>query len=141
MHHKTSNHTVWKRSAALILPFVVVGILWLLMKLFVCEIPPDALTKTTMGRIHVRINGYFYETASLPLKLEELRPDDPRYNQSIKDGWGVPIRYSVDGTTVTLLSLGKDNSIGGEGENKDISLSFDPNNYYLEPVEFQHSRK
>ena len=41
----------------------------------------------------------------------------------LKDPWGHPYRYAVNGQTITVSTLGADNKEGGEGANKDISVS------------------
>lgn len=47
------------------------------------------------------------------------------YDNEINDGWGVRIIYKMDkGYTVTLVSLGRDGALGGEGLDTDIIHTF-----------------
>jgi len=41
----------------------------------------------------------------------------------LKDPWGNPYRYTVNGASVTVASLGADNKPGGEGADRDVSAS------------------
>ena len=107
-----------------ILPVIFICFLFFLVNLFVCKVPPDAITRTNMTRLEVRISNYYSENATLPNTLDDLPPDSPMYGESLKDGWGYTIQYKVNDGIVTLLSLGKDSSPGGKGMNKDISTSF-----------------
>jgi len=79
-----------------------------------------------MGRMEIRLCDYFRKTGGLPPTLAALPEDDPRYGNSILDGWGRPIQYINQGGTVTLLSLGKDAQPGGEGLDADIWTRFTP---------------
>jgi len=58
------------------------------------------------------------------MALSDLPKLENRDN-SIFDGWGREIGYKVEGTKVTLSSLGADGKPGGSGENKDIFYIFD----------------
>jgi len=82
--------------------------------------PPASLT---YGAIHMckrRIQRYALEHNALPLALSETKEVKGYYN-SIKDAWGRPLIYSVDTNgLVTLASLGKDNKLGGTGDDADM---------------------
>ena len=41
----------------------------------------------------------------------------------LKDPWGNPYRYTVDGASITVASLGADNKPGGDGANRDVSAT------------------
>ncbi len=41
----------------------------------------------------------------------------------LKDPWGHPYRYAVNGEAVTVSTLGADNKAGGDGADKDIAAS------------------
>lgn len=41
-----------------------------------------------------------------------------------EDAWGRPIRMSVIGSRVTLVSLGRDGAAGGTGDDADMSGTF-----------------
>jgi general secretion pathway protein G len=41
----------------------------------------------------------------------------------LKDPWGHPYRYAVNGQAVTVSTLGADNKEGGEGADKDLAAS------------------
>ena len=105
---------------------LIAGCLWLLMILFVCEVPLDLLTRTNIRRTRVRIRRYYTGTGSLPDKLVDLPPDDANKGNSTADGWGRPIGYRVEGKMVILESLGEDGQPGGKGMDEDILLIFDP---------------
>lgn len=47
-----------------------------------------------------------------------LRNDD-----LLKDPWGRPFAYSVDGGSFTVKTLGADNKAGGEGADRDIAVT------------------
>ncbi len=49
------------------------------------------------------------------------------WGNEIADAWGEQIRYSVDEQgIITLLSLGKDKAVGGNGDDADIIYEFTP---------------
>ena len=111
------------RSKTTIILFLVLLIIGLVVFLFIDKIPPDALTRTNMVGIEQRIRKYVEDNGKLPLSLSQLQKR-PGYDNSIKDGWGNTIIYYYKGSTVFLVSYGKDGKIGGEDENADISVHF-----------------
>ena len=60
----------------------------------------------------------------LPQTLSELPPLEGFTNRTT-DVWGNEIKFIIDGTTVTLLSYGKDRKSGGSGDDLDVIGSFD----------------
>jgi general secretion pathway protein G len=44
-------------------------------------------------------------------------------NAQLKDPWGHPYRYAVDGERVTVSTLGADDKQGGQGADADVSAS------------------
>jgi hypothetical protein len=83
------------------------------------EIPPRSMTRTRMEVTAQRLLMYAQASGRLPKTLEDLPPREG-YDNHTTDGWGHPLIYDTkpDGT-VTLTSLGKDGTRGGDGENED----------------------
>ena len=93
------------------------------------SLPSTGLTLTTMRNIQKRIFIYMQEHGHTPRDLRELPNLDGYYN-SIKDGWGNQILYSVETNgVVTLTSLGADGKPGGIGQAGDIIQSFSTTKY------------
>ena len=116
-----------KRTVILIIAgLILAGALILLLNAFVCRIPPDAMTRTRMTVTKVRIVDYYADKGSLPRVLSDLPPGDPNKDNSTDDAWEQPIDYRVNDKKVTLMSLGADGEIGGEGMDQDIIIVFDP---------------
>lgn len=104
--------------------FIALAILAMVILIALADrIPPGALTRTRMDITQQRILAYVAAHRRLPASLLEL-PKVQGRDSEISDGWGRPIRYAVNGRTVTLSSLGKDGLPGGTGENSDVDLTF-----------------
>ena len=58
-----------------------------------------------------------------PAGLENWNGPYLHSKDQLKDPWGNPYRYTVNGQAVSVGSLGADNKEGGEGANKDILVS------------------
>lgn len=111
---------------ALVILVIIVIALGVVGFAFVEEVPPEALTRTSMTVIEVRIRDYVAAHHRLPDNLSDLPKLIDNRSESIVDGWGRPIQYEEDGQTVTLLSLGKDGRPGGAGLDTDIKATFIP---------------
>jgi hypothetical protein len=63
---------------------------------------------------------YMVEHREVPPNLAAL-PTRQGYMNRITDAWGRELQYSVDDKgVITLMSLGADGKLGGDGLNKDI---------------------
>ena len=83
-------------------------------------ITPVEMTYTAIGETMYRIHLYAKAKGKLPANLEVL-PKRSGYANSTVDGWDVKLMYRIfDDGTLTLASLGKDQKVGGAGENEDI---------------------
>jgi peptidoglycan/xylan/chitin deacetylase (PgdA/CDA1 family) len=83
---------------------------------------PDAVK---VRRIRHAIDDFAIEHYRPPYSLEELAPD-PRIRHW-RDSVDRPIRYEVAPSgEVTLMVLGKDGKLGGQGEDDDVQLTFKP---------------
>jgi Type II secretion system (T2SS), protein G len=60
----------------------------------------------------------------IPKTLSELPPLEGFINRTT-DVWGNELKFIVDGTTITLLSYGKDQKPGGSGDDRDVIGIFD----------------
>jgi hypothetical protein len=85
---------------------------------------PDSATSTTMHVIQRRILHYAIQYNKLPQSVDELPMLEGFYNTNT-DYWGNKILIQIDGTTVTLISYGKDARPGGTGANLDLIASFE----------------
>ena len=115
---------------------LVAGGFWVLLDLFVCKVPPDVMTRSSMRGTQFRIVRYYSSTHKLPPTLADL-PDDPGYNNTTTDAWGREIGYRQSANRVILESMGRDGKPGGNGVDQDIYLVFDPSE--LEWVPFSAS--
>jgi general secretion pathway protein G len=85
-------------------------------------------TKTKMIEIKKAISMYLMKKNKVPDSLDALVGDDPesRWLDSDEvplDGWDKEFRYQKTGArTYDLMSLGADDTEGGEGEDADITL-------------------
>ena len=68
-------------------------------------------------RAYHQVNGF------LPASLSDL-PIGTSTTDHLQDFWKRPIQYKVEADRVTLLSFGKDGVSGGDGPNRDISITF-----------------
>jgi hypothetical protein len=83
-------------------------------------IPPDSMTATSMGETHVRIHMYMTVNRDYPIDLTVL-PMRDGYTNRTTDGWGRPLIYSVDDQgIISLTSLGRDGTAGGDSDDADI---------------------
>src|SRR5690606_11451094 len=103
---------------------LVAGAYWMLFKVFVHEIPPDGITRTHMSMIERRISNHYEALGKLPESLTDLLPG--KGHDTIADGWGNEIGYRVSAGRVVLESFGRDRKPGGEGQDEDMYLVFDP---------------
>lgn len=85
---------------------------------------PDSATSTTMHVIQRRTLHYAKQHNKLPQSVDELPILEGFYNTNT-DYWGNKILIQIDGTTVTLISYGKDAKPGGTGANLDLIASFE----------------
>ena len=100
--------------------FVAVLVLGGVAMLFVETVPPHSMTHMSMTMCKRRILRYAQKHDTLPSSLSDTKPIEG-YHSSVKDGWGFAIAYSVNtNDVVTLRSLGKDNALGGTGDNIDM---------------------
>jgi general secretion pathway protein G len=60
---------------------------------------------------------------SRPASLENWNGPYLHSKDQLKDPWGHPYRYAVAGETVSVGSFGADNKEGGDGADKDVSVS------------------
>jgi len=88
------------------------------------RIPAPDMTRSRIGGFEYRLHDYYAVNHRLPASLSDI-PVEANKDNEVVDGWGRPIQYSSNGTTVTLLSLGKDGRRGGTGEDADIVDTFD----------------
>ena len=58
-----------------------------------------------------------------PATLENWNGPYLHSKDQLKDPWGNPYRYTVDGASITVASLGADNKPGGDGANRDVSAT------------------
>lgn len=103
------------------------GFLWLWAKADLGSLPPENYTSTTMYPLKTRILLYAKTHNSPPPNLTVLPPLEGFIN-STKDVWGNEIIYQVQGTTIKLISYGKDQKPGGVGENLDVIGIFEAKN-------------
>ena len=92
--------------------------------LIVETVPSTAMTRTTLSVTEYRIREYVTDYERLPGHLSDLPPLEGSRDSRLTDAWDRPIRYTRDGSTVTLLSLGKDGRPGGSGADADVQLTF-----------------
>lgn len=103
------------------------GFLCLWAKADLGNLPPENHTATTMYPLKIRILRFAKINNKLPPDLAALPLLEGFYN-STKDVWGNEIIYLVEGTTVKLISYGKDQKPGGVGENLDVVGAFEAKN-------------
>lgn len=60
---------------------------------------------------------------SQPSSLENWNGPYLHSKDQLKDPWGRPYRYAVNGQNVSVGTLGADNKEGGDGADKDITVS------------------
>ncbi len=86
-------------------------------------IPPDAMTVTSIGETNARMNIYMQQQRSPPAKLDDL-PKSDGYANSIVDGWGRPLLYTLRDDGYELTSFGKDRKPGGTAADADLVQRF-----------------
>lgn len=110
------------------LPFFVavykLSLMFLQLLMLDCRISPYNYTYNVILHAARRVGDYAAVHGQLPSTLEEL-PLRDRYFDSNFDYWHRPLRYSVDAAScITIESLGKDNRVGGHGEDRDVTCLF-----------------
>ena len=88
------------------------------------KLPPEDYTATTMEPLKTRILRFAKANNRLPDALSDLPPLEGFTNKTT-DVWGNEIRYGVSGSTITLISYGKDQKPGGSGDDRDVVGVFD----------------
>jgi type II secretion system (T2SS) protein G len=91
------------------------------------SLPPENHTSTAMYPLKKRILRFANTHDRPPHALSELPPLEGFTNRTT-DVWGNEIKYIVDGTTITLLSYGKDQRPGGNGDARDVIGIFEAKN-------------
>jgi hypothetical protein len=89
------------------------------MALMSHRLPPENYTATAMYPLRRRILRFARAQGRLPSAISETPPLEDFINETT-DVWGNEIKYLVDGTTITLLSYGKDQKPGGTGDDRDV---------------------
>ncbi|MFT7389341.1 MAG: general secretion pathway protein G [Candidatus Endobugula sp.] len=119
---------VHHRGFTLIELLVVIMLLALLAGLVV----PNLLGKTESAKIKAAqsqiqllatiVTGYYLENGVAPESLQALVPQYAKASQ-LKDPWGRAYHYQYPGEhqDFDVYSLGADNTLGGEGKNRDIN--------------------
>ncbi len=93
--------------------------------LWLGQIPPEAVTITTMQGLAIGITDRYHRSGRIPTTLSEWAHEQG-IDREITDGWGRAILFRRDGdSTITVESLGKDGRKGGTGRDADITLTFD----------------
>jgi hypothetical protein len=85
---------------------------------------PENYTSTCIYVLKRRILLYAKENNQLPKTLDELPLHDGFVNRTT-DVWDNEIMMKNEGTTVSLISYGKDKKLGGVGDNRDVIGIFD----------------
>ena len=109
----------------LIVLFIAFGIP-LISLCLVGTIPDRTLTRSSMQSLRVHIVNYYNTNKQLPDTLDELDLDSVDLGHIRSDAWGRPIKYSYKDGLVVLSSQGEDGEPGGDGDDEDILLKFDP---------------
>ena len=83
-------------------------------------------TQMTLGEINRALVLYEAEFHGPPASLDQLGKLENfnlsfENDGSLKDGWGRPFRYRVDGTNCLITSYGRDGKPGGEGLDCDLN--------------------
>lgn len=90
--------------------------------------------KLIMSNITSSLNMYYTDCGKYPETLESLVAADsscsnwgpePYMRKIPTDPWGAAFIYSVEGSSYTLKSYGKDKKEGGDGYGKDITSDDD----------------
>lgn len=108
----------------LLAPFLMIFSIFWAIAYFESTTTPEAETTSAMIVNELRIFEYIRGHGTFPKSLSELPVTDGK-GDSTEDGWGRPIKYTVETNgLVTLLSLGSDGKPGGSGQEADIVESF-----------------
>jgi Type II secretion system (T2SS), protein G len=130
---RENNMANKKRLAVVFSAIVLLAGTYLLLnlcaKIDLGELPPENGTSTRMYPLKTRILRYAKKNNKLPSKLSDLPPLEG-FSNFTKDYWGNDIIYQVNGSTVTLLSYGKDQKPGGAGDNLDVVGVFEAKNEF-----------
>lgn len=123
-----NRSVIWTVLLALVAGIVIAGAVALVVFAAGEVIPPQSLTHAAMHMAKRRILRYAALNDRLPTTLAQTSPI-PGYYDSTKDAWGRELIYTTDPNgDVILMSLGKDNAPGGEGDNADMIGQFSPKN-------------
>ncbi len=89
-----------------------------------------SVAKAQMQMFETSLDTYFLDVGNYPKNLQELRSSNakgwagPYLKKELPlDPWGNPYQLQVPGANgepYLIVSLGKDNQVGGEGEDADI---------------------
>ena len=109
------NRLLW--GGFLVLAIAVVA------ALFVDKVPPEGLTHARMHMMKRRILRFANTEGALPKTIDEF-PRIEGFDNSVKDGWGRPILWRVEGDKVILTSFGRDGTLGGVGADTDMIAIF-----------------
>lgn len=101
------------------LTLLLCAVLVVLLVFFVETIPPQSMTGNSMHMMKRRILRFAAHHNTLPTSIDQF-PHFEGYHNGVKDGWGKPILWKVDGNTVVLTSYGRDGVPGGSGEDADM---------------------
>jgi hypothetical protein len=88
------------------------------------RLPPENHTASYMQPLQTRILRYAKNNNRLPASLQEL-PLLIGYTNRTTDVWNNEIRLIVKGTNITLMSYGKDQKVGGCGDDRDVVGTFE----------------
>lgn len=107
--------------------WLVLGIVVILSFYYVItthSIPKSTYTKNRLFFWARELYIYYENSLAYPASLKDISQRG-NFDYSINDGWGNVIEYTHDPNgLVCLKSIGADGSIGGDGEAKDINVSF-----------------
>jgi hypothetical protein len=116
------NGRIMSQSLKWISALVLLGVA-IFASMLTRGVPPPALTDARMNAIRARVCAAARSHGVPPANLEGL-PQVGSYTNSLEDGWGNRVSYTVDGDVVTLTSFGSDGRPGGSGPASDIVRTF-----------------
>lgn len=108
-------------AGLLLAPLVCVFASWCFLEALINR---PSISRARLHFLEYRIQMFYEANHRLPGRLEDLPERPGRVDDDIVDAWGQPIKYTVDGLDVTLLSYGKDGQPGGTGKDEDIKRTF-----------------
>ncbi len=116
------------RGLTLIEIMVVIGILTVMGAMVAVAVIPqfeEAKRKTARADIRAIENGlklYYVKNGKYPDTSTGLQVlVDQQILESVKDPWGNPYLYKLEGGKPLIISYGRDGAPGGEGNDADIS--------------------